>query len=74
MPHPKSTFFLSPADAFTELADTYDARLSGNPVLLGESGAVMAMLPDLTPANRVADVGCGTGRYAFSWPASARRR
>ena len=57
--------FLSPADAFAELADTYDARLSGNPVLLGESAAVLAMLPDLTQANRVADLGCGTGRYAL---------
>ena len=68
MPDPdtnQSALFLSPADAFAELADTYDARLSGNPVLLGESGAVLAMLPDLTGANCVADLGCGTGRYAL---------
>lgn len=57
--------FLSPADAFAEIADTYDARLAGNPVLVGESSAVLAMLPDLTRANRVADLACGTGRYAL---------
>jgi ubiquinone/menaquinone biosynthesis C-methylase UbiE len=57
--------FLSPADAYAELADTYDARLSGNPVLLLESGAVLAMLPDLAHAHRVADLACGTGRYAL---------
>ncbi|MES2461568.1 MAG: class I SAM-dependent methyltransferase [Armatimonadota bacterium] len=57
--------FLSPTDAFGELADTYDARLAGNPLLLLESGAVLAMLPDLTQAGRVADLACGTGRYAL---------
>jgi ubiquinone/menaquinone biosynthesis C-methylase UbiE len=57
--------FLSPLDAFAELADTYDARLGGNPLLFLESGAVLAMLPDLTGAHRVADLACGTGRYAL---------
>lgn len=57
--------FLSPANAFRELADTYDARLAGNPVLRLESGAVLSMLPDLTEASRVADIACGTGRYAL---------
>lgn len=47
------------------MADTYDARLAGNPLLLLESGATLAMLPDLTRANRVADLACGTGRYAL---------
>lgn len=61
----RDALFLSPADAFAELADTYDSRLSGNPVLLLESGAVLKMLPDLTRANRVADLACGTGRYAL---------
>jgi ubiquinone/menaquinone biosynthesis C-methylase UbiE len=57
--------FLSPADAFAEMADTYDARLAGNPLLLLESGAVLEMLPDLSRANRVADLACGTGRYTL---------
>ena len=47
------------------MADTYDARLAGNSLLLLESGAALAILPDLTRANRVADLACGTGRYAL---------
>jgi ubiquinone/menaquinone biosynthesis C-methylase UbiE len=57
--------YLSPTDGFAELADTYDARLSSTPLLLLESGSVLAMLPELNGANRVADLACGTGRYAF---------
>jgi malonyl-CoA O-methyltransferase len=56
--------YRTPADGFAELADTYDARLAGNPALLLESAAVLASLPDLSGA-RVADLGCGTGRYAL---------
>lgn len=66
MPHSDTdALFLSPENAFAEMADTYDARLAGNPLLLLESSAVLAMLPDLTRANRVADLACGTGRYAL---------
>ncbi|MBC8104588.1 MAG: class I SAM-dependent methyltransferase [Cytophagales bacterium] len=57
--------FLAPVDAFTEIADTYDARLAGNPTLLLESGAVLSLLPDLSRSGRVADLACGTGRYAL---------
>jgi malonyl-CoA O-methyltransferase len=52
------------AAGFAELADTYDARIAGNPIHLLESAETLAALPDLTGA-RVADLGCGTGRYAL---------
>lgn len=56
--------YLAPGDAFPLLADTYDARLSGDPLLLLESTATLAALPQIDGA-RVADLGCGTGRYAL---------
>jgi malonyl-CoA O-methyltransferase len=56
--------YRSVAEGFAELADTYDARLSGNPVPLLESTETLAALPDLTDAT-VADFGCGTGRYTI---------
>ncbi|MBC8142736.1 MAG: methyltransferase domain-containing protein [Armatimonadetes bacterium] len=56
--------YLSPADGFDELAPTYDQRLAGNPLFALESRAVLDALPDLS-GKRVADIGCGTGRYAL---------
>lgn len=56
--------YRSVAEGFAELANTYDARLSGNPVPLLESTETLAALPDLTEAA-VADFGCGTGRYTI---------
>jgi malonyl-CoA O-methyltransferase len=52
------------ATGFAALADTYDARLAGNPLHLLESAETLAALPDLSGA-RVGDIGCGTGRYAL---------
>jgi hypothetical protein len=40
--------YRSAAEGFAELADTYDARMAGNPVLLLESTETLAALPDLT--------------------------
>jgi len=59
-----NALYVCPADGFKELADTYDQRMAGNPVLLLESTETLAALPDLTGAI-VADLGCGTGRYAL---------
>lgn len=56
--------YLSPADGFELLADTYDSRQSGDPTILLETTATLAALPPLTGA-RVVDLGCGTGRYAL---------
>jgi ubiquinone/menaquinone biosynthesis C-methylase UbiE len=56
--------YRSAAEGFAELADTYDARMAGNPVLLLESTETLAALPDLTDVL-AADFGCGTGRYAI---------
>ncbi len=56
--------YLSPADGFNELAPTYDQRLSGNPLLAVESIATLSTLPPLH-GKAVADIGCGTGRYAL---------
>jgi len=56
--------YLSPADGFDELAPTYDQRLAGNPLFALESRAVLSALPDLS-GKRIADIGCGTGRYAL---------
>jgi malonyl-CoA O-methyltransferase len=53
------------AVGFAELADTYDARLAGNPLHLLESTEILAILPDLSGAQ-VADLGCGTGRHALT--------
>lgn len=52
------------AESFAEMADTYDARMAGAPVLLLESTETLSALPDLTDAM-VADFACGTGRYAI---------
>jgi len=56
--------YLSPADGFRELADTYDQRMAGNPLFLLESTQTLAALPSLG-GRVVADLGCGTGRYAL---------
>ncbi len=56
--------YLSPAEGFNRLADTYDLRLSGNPVLLLETTQTLAALPNVA-GKSVADIGCGTGRYAI---------
>lgn len=56
--------FVSPAAGFDLLAPTYDQRLAGNPVLILESAAVLAALPDVR-GMAIADMGCGTGRYAL---------
>ena len=56
-------FYLTPAEGFERLADSYDARLSGNPVLLLETTQTLSALPNVS-GKRVADIGCGTGRYA----------
>lgn len=53
-----------PVWAFAELATTYDARLAGDPLLSLESTATLAALPPLA-GLRMADFGCGTGRYAL---------
>ena len=55
--------YFSPAEGFDRLADTYDLRLSGNPVLLLETTQTLAALPNIA-GKAVADIGCGTGRYA----------
>lgn len=55
--------YFSPAEGFERLADTYDLRLSGNPVLLLETTQTLAALPNVA-GKAVADIGCGTGRYA----------
>ena len=56
--------YFSPAEGFDRLADTYDLRLSGNPVLLLETTQTLAALPNVA-GKAVADIGCGTGRYAI---------
>ena len=56
--------YLTPADGFRELADTYDRRMAGNPLYLLESTETLAALPPLTGATLL-DLGCGTGRYAL---------
>ncbi len=58
------TYYLSPAEGFDALAPTYDRRLAGNPLLALESGEALSALPELS-GKSVADVGCGTGRYAL---------
>ncbi|MCX6368821.1 MAG: methyltransferase domain-containing protein [Armatimonadetes bacterium] len=57
-------FYFSPAEGFARLADTYDLRLSGNPMLLLETSQTLAALPNVA-GKAVADIGCGTGRYAI---------
>lgn len=57
-------FYLAPKEGFERLADTYDARLSGNPVLLLETTQALSALPNVS-GKQVADIGCGTGRYAI---------
>lgn len=59
--------YLTPADGFDRLAYTYDARFSNDPVLLLESVATLTALPRLE-GRRVADLGCGTGRYTLQLP------
>jgi malonyl-CoA O-methyltransferase len=59
-----SAVYCSPQSGFSELADTYDSRLAGNPFHVLESTEVLAAMPDLHGRD-VADVGCGTGRYAL---------
>jgi ubiquinone/menaquinone biosynthesis C-methylase UbiE len=61
----REAVYRSAAAGFAEMADTYDARLAGNPVYLLESTETRTALPDLDGAS-VADFGCGTGRYALS--------
>ena len=56
--------YLSVAEGFSRLADTYDARLAGHPTILLEQTETLAALPRLTDL-RVGDIGCGTGRYAL---------
>ncbi|MDX1933822.1 MAG: class I SAM-dependent methyltransferase [Capsulimonadales bacterium] len=56
--------YCTPQNGFAELADTYDARLAGNPLHLLESTETLAALPDLGDRN-VVDLGCGTGRYTL---------
>jgi ubiquinone/menaquinone biosynthesis C-methylase UbiE len=56
--------YLSPAEGFRRLADTYDTRLSGNPLLVVEASAALRALPGMAGAH-IADIGCGTGRYTF---------
>src|SRR5687768_15402288 len=57
--------YLSPAEGFRRLADTYDSRLAGNPLLVVEAAAALRALPPIAPDAHVADIGCGTGRYAL---------
>ena len=56
--------YVKPLQGFSELADTYDARLASNPTLLLETTATLSALPDVS-GKSVVDVGCGTGRYAL---------
>jgi ubiquinone/menaquinone biosynthesis C-methylase UbiE len=56
--------YVSPEIGFARLAATYDARLSGNPVLLLETTQALMALPNVAQ-KRVGDIGCGTGRYAM---------
>lgn len=56
--------YLSPAEGFRRLADTYDSRLAGNPLLVLETAATLRALPPMEEAY-IADIGCGTGRYAL---------
>jgi ubiquinone/menaquinone biosynthesis C-methylase UbiE len=56
--------YLPPAEGFARLADTYDARLSGDPMLKHESRALLALVPSLE-GKIVGDIGCGTGRYTL---------
>ena len=59
--------YLSVAEGFARLADTYDARLAGHPTILLEQTETLAALPRLS-GKRVADIGCGTGRYVLKLP------
>lgn len=59
-----SAVYFTAQNGFNELADTYDARLAGNPLHLLESTEVLSALPNLFGLH-VADIGCGTGRYAL---------
>jgi ubiquinone/menaquinone biosynthesis C-methylase UbiE len=61
------------AEAFGEMADTYDARMAGSPVFLLETTETLSALPDLTDAA-VADFACGTGRYAIQAARMGARR
>ncbi len=56
--------YLPPAEGFALLADTYDARLSGDPALKQESEALLSLIPSLK-GKIVGDIGCGTGRYTL---------
>jgi ubiquinone/menaquinone biosynthesis C-methylase UbiE len=56
--------YFEPLEGFSRLADTYDLRLSGNPVLILETTQTLAALPNIA-GKAVADIGCGTGRYAI---------
>lgn len=56
--------YLPPAEGFELLAETYDARLSGDLTLLLEGRATAGLMPPLA-GKRVGDIGCGTGRYAL---------
>ena len=55
---------LTPRDGFDRMAYTYDARLAGHWLPGLESPALLSFLPDVA-GRRVADIGCGTGRYAL---------
>lgn len=59
--------YLSPAEGFASLADTYDARIAGHATILLEQTETLAALPRLG-GKRVADIGCGTGRYVLRLP------
>jgi malonyl-CoA O-methyltransferase len=56
--------YVSPLQGFTELADTYDMRLSSHPTMLLETTATLSALSDIA-GKSVVDIGCGTGRYAL---------
>ena len=59
-----AAIYVSPRDGFTELATTYDQRMGDNPLYLLETTETLAALPSLS-GLKVADLACGTGRYAL---------
>ena len=59
--------YLSPAEGFARIAYTYDARHSGIAVLERERTEVLRALGRVS-GLRIADIGCGTGRWALEFP------